>query len=158
MTTVPEFLTALKDRTGLTDAALARVVGVKQATFNRWRHGVLAVDRRHAPVLARISGAPVTEVVEMIAAQLPEGDEAPAGTFGALVAAWRARDDLSAYAAAKHLGVAGSTLWRWERNETSPAAPAVAGLAEVMGVTVEEAVMAIYRGELVRTAPGRPPG
>lgn len=152
MTAIVDALVAVRARTGLTDDALARVVGVKQATFTRWRNGTLSVHPRHAGRLAALLALPTAEVVRLISDQ-PDGRAAnpiEKGTVGWVLRQFERREGLTVQGAYERLGVEVSAYHKWRKNQVVPGPAAIAGLAAGMGVSEQSMVMAVYRTELWR--------
>lgn len=150
MSEIADLLGRLSERTGLSDDALARVIGVRQATFTRWRNGTVGVGSRHAARIAQAAGVPVAEVEEMIAGQQSTVTTVVDDTLAALLTAWEEASGESASAVAPRFGVSLSIYLRWRKGLTVPAPPALAGIADVLGVPLETVVMAAYRSELAR--------
>lgn len=150
MTQIADALTDVRTRTGLTDEALARVVGVRQPTFTRWRNGTLAVAERHAQRIANLLGEPVTTVYEMLDHQDRPQRAIEKGTIGHLLRSYERKQGYTPQESYEHLGVDISTYHKWRKNQVVPAPSAIAALAAGMGISVQIVVMAVYRTELWR--------
>lgn len=153
-TAIAQALAQVRERTQLTDEALARVIGVRQATFTRWRNGTLAVADRHAARIASLLGEPMELVTEMLRSQPRPPGYTPGskGTIGHLLREYERRNGFTPQQAYNALGVEVSTYHKWRKNQSIPGAQAIAPLAEAMGVREERVVMACYRTELWRLA------
>lgn len=152
MTAISDALGEVRARTGLTDDALARVMGVRQATFTRWRNGNLAVADRHAARLASLLGIPQAQVRSMLGDQERAANAIEKGTIGWLLRQFEQKNGLTPQGAYEQLGVDISTYLKWRKNQVVPAPIVIAGLAAGMGVSEQSVVMAVYRTELWRLA------
>jgi transcriptional regulator with XRE-family HTH domain len=152
MTAITEALADVRTRTGLTDDALARVIGVRQATFTRWRNGTLSVADRHAARLANLLGMTAADVAKMLRDQQRAANAIEKGTIGHLLRQFEQKNGLNPQGAYEKLGVDVSTYHKWRKNQVVPGPSVIASLAAGLGVSEQVVVMAVYRTELWRLA------
>lgn len=129
---------------GLTQAAMAALIGAPQATYSGWETGRTTPSPQYVEVLADLLGMTV-EAVEELAANPFEVDWESWPPFGQLVGRRRQALRLTRAAVAAALDVSPRTVANWELGQRRPAPAQLVALAELIDVPVIQLIATLPR-------------
>lgn len=128
-----------RERSGLTQAEIAVLIGVTDGIVSAWESGTRAPTGRNLVSLARELGTPAVELTNLREDDLRLAD-------------LRVLSGLSGREAAAKIGVGVSTLYDVERGDRRPAGRTLAQLAQLYDLSEGSIEEAWERGHAVRLA------
>lgn len=134
----------------LSEDEVARLLGVSQATVNRWRTGRLIPSHESAPAVARFLRVARGELEAMLDRTHDSHDMVERGTFGHLLRELEGQRGLTPIEMIDRYGVERSRYYRWRGNLTVPKPETIAALAAQLEVKEERIVLACYRTQIRR--------